>query len=82
MDYKGQTTPIAESVAYIPDVVWHMTEVKMPDKADRYIVNIKFGEREYIDIGYFDLETFTPTDGDTWPEGAEVTHWMQLPDPA
>lgn len=82
MSDNGQTTPIAESVAYIPDMVWHKTVDELPDKACRYIVNIKHGDKEFIDLGYFDGSTFTPTDGDTWPEGAEVTHWMQLPDPA
>ena len=82
MDNKGQTTPIVESVAYIPEVVWHKTAEIKPDKTGRYIVNINHEDKEFIDIGYFDLETFTPTDGDTWPDDAEVTHWMQLPDPA
>ena len=82
MDYKGQTTPIFESLAYTPDVVWNEYPKIRPVREGTYIVNIKTSDREFIDIGYFDLETFTPTDGDTWSEGAEVTHWMQLPDPA
>lgn len=53
------------------------------DEPETVIVSVQVGTRgSFVDLAWCDLETFTPTDGDEWPEDAVVTHWMQLPDPA
>lgn len=53
------------------------------DEPEKVMVTVQCGDRgSFVDLAWCDLETFTPTDGDEWPEDAEVTFWMQLPDPA
>ena len=53
------------------------------EESETVMVSVTVGDRgSFVDLAWCDMETFTPTDGDVWPDDAEVTHYMQLPDPA